>query len=90
MAAGKWTVQQAAELSVAAPTIEAALDGRFLSGVKDERVAAAKVFAGLGLKEPSQQEVRPLRMHGGLHRWSCTASTLRCACSRRRFALLFI
>lgn len=31
---GKWTVQQAAELSVAAPTIEASLDGRFLSGLK--------------------------------------------------------
>jgi 6-phosphogluconate dehydrogenase len=28
---GKWTVQQAAELSVAAPTIEASLDSRFLS-----------------------------------------------------------
>jgi len=29
---GKWTIQQAAELSVAAPTMEAALDARFLSG----------------------------------------------------------
>ncbi len=29
---GKWTVQEAAELAVAAPTIEASLDGRFLSG----------------------------------------------------------
>lgn len=29
---GKWTIQQAAELSVAAPTIEASLDSRFLSG----------------------------------------------------------
>ncbi|EEC79860.1 hypothetical protein OsI_21345 [Oryza sativa Indica Group] len=43
---GKWTVQQAAELSVAAPTIEASLDSRFLSGLKDERVEAAKVFQG--------------------------------------------
>ncbi|KAJ4775019.1 hypothetical protein LUZ62_059276 [Rhynchospora pubera] len=41
---GKWTVQQAAELSVAAPTIEASLDSRFLSGLKDERVEASKVF----------------------------------------------
>jgi 6-phosphogluconate dehydrogenase len=54
---GKWTVQQAAELSVPAPTIEAALDGRFLSGLKDERMAAAKIFDGLGLKEPSKHEV---------------------------------
>lgn len=32
---GKWTVQQAAELSIAAPTIEASLDARFLSGLKE-------------------------------------------------------
>ena len=56
-AAGKWTVQQAAELSVPAPTIEAALDGRFLSGLKDERLAAAKIFAEKGLHEPSQHKV---------------------------------
>ncbi|VAI69935.1 unnamed protein product [Triticum turgidum subsp. durum] len=36
----------AAELSVAAPTIEASLDSRFLSGLKDERVAASKIFQG--------------------------------------------
>ncbi|GMI69021.1 6-phosphogluconate dehydrogenase 2 [Hibiscus trionum] len=41
---GKWTVQQAAELSVAAPTIAASLDSRFLSGLKEERVKAAKIF----------------------------------------------
>ncbi|KAJ9555278.1 hypothetical protein OSB04_009892 [Centaurea solstitialis] len=48
---GKWTVQQAAELSVAAPTIAASLDCRFLSGLKDERVAAAEVLAAAGMKE---------------------------------------
>ncbi|CAK0780217.1 hypothetical protein CVIRNUC_004973 [Coccomyxa viridis] len=52
---GKWTVQQAAELSVAAPTIEAALDGRFMSGLKDQRVAAAKFFGSLGATAPTQQ-----------------------------------
>ncbi|KAL6557337.1 6-phosphogluconate dehydrogenase, decarboxylating 2 [Orobanche minor] len=45
---GKWTVQQAAELSIAAPTIESSLDARFLSGLKDERVEAAKVFKAGG------------------------------------------
>ncbi|KAK8517754.1 hypothetical protein V6N12_016595 [Hibiscus sabdariffa] len=45
---GKWTVQQAAELSVAAPTIAASLDSRFLSGLKEERVKAAKVFKSGG------------------------------------------
>ncbi|KAL5167502.1 6-phosphogluconate dehydrogenase, decarboxylating 3 [Glycine soja] len=46
---GKWTVQQAAELSIAAPTIEASLDARFLSGLKEERVEAAKVFKSGGI-----------------------------------------
>ncbi len=54
---GKWTVQQAAELSVPAPTIEAALDGRFLSGLKDQRVKAAKLFQTLGATEPTPQPV---------------------------------
>ncbi|GKD11228.1 6-phosphogluconate dehydrogenase, decarboxylating 1 [Tanacetum coccineum] len=44
----KWTVQQAADLSIAAPTIAASLDSRFLSGLKDERVEAAKVFKSGG------------------------------------------
>jgi len=47
---GKWTVQQAAELSVAAPTITASLDGRYMSALKEQRVAASQVFASQGLK----------------------------------------
>ena len=46
---GKWTVQQAAELSVAAPTIASSLDSRFLSGLKDERVAAENFYSKLNL-----------------------------------------
>jgi 6-phosphogluconate dehydrogenase len=46
---GKWTVQQAAELSVAIPTVASSLDARFLSGLKDERVAAEKVYVAAGL-----------------------------------------
>ncbi|KAK4798667.1 hypothetical protein SAY86_030993 [Trapa natans] len=46
---GKWTIQQAADLSVAAPTIAASLDSRFLSGLKEERVKASKVFQAGGL-----------------------------------------
>ncbi|KAL3150303.1 6-phosphogluconate dehydrogenase, decarboxylating 2 [Trebouxia sp. C0010 RCD-2024] len=51
---GKWTVQQAAEMSVAAPTIEASLDGRFVSGLKDERVKAAKFYEKFGVNAPTQ------------------------------------
>lgn len=43
---GKWTVQQAADLAVAAPTITASLDGRYLSAIKPQRVAASKVHWG--------------------------------------------
>ncbi|GAY39228.1 hypothetical protein CUMW_042760 [Citrus unshiu] len=51
---GKWTVQQAAELSVAAPTIAASLDCRYLSGLKEEREKAAKVLKEAGLKDEVQ------------------------------------
>lgn len=53
-------MQQAAELSVAAPTIEASLDSRFLSGLKEQREAAAKVFAEKGLGAPQPIKVRLL------------------------------
>jgi 6-phosphogluconate dehydrogenase len=43
---GRWVVQEAAEQSVAAPTIAAALDSRYISGRKEERVAAEKVLQG--------------------------------------------
>ncbi|KAK9716639.1 hypothetical protein RND81_06G247400 [Saponaria officinalis] len=48
---GKWTVQQAAELSVAAPTIAASLDCRYLSGLKEERESAAKALSDAGMTE---------------------------------------
>lgn len=50
---GKWTVQQAAELLVAAPTIAASLDGRYMSALKDQRVAAAEFYSKLGLGAPT-------------------------------------
>eukprot|EP00741_Cyanophora_paradoxa_P022486 tig00021464_g21712.t1 len=42
---GKWTIQQAAELGIAAPTMAAALDSRYISSLKDERIAASSVLA---------------------------------------------
>ncbi|CAN4095222.1 unnamed protein product [Withania somnifera] len=48
---GKWTVQQAAELSIAAPTIAASLDSRYMSGLKEERENASEIFKKEGLKE---------------------------------------
>ncbi len=38
---GKWTAQSALDLGVPVPTISAALDARFLSAIKEQRVEAA-------------------------------------------------
>eukprot|EP00523_Entomoneis_sp_CCMP467_P002475 CAMPEP_0168759430 /NCGR_PEP_ID=MMETSP0724-20121128/22218_1 /TAXON_ID=265536 /ORGANISM="Amphiprora sp., Strain CCMP467" /LENGTH=1043 /DNA_ID=CAMNT_0008808351 /DNA_START=59 /DNA_END=3190 /DNA_ORIENTATION=+ len=43
---GKWTIQEAAEKGVAAPTMASALDVRMISARKEERVEAEKVLAG--------------------------------------------
>ncbi len=41
---GKWTSQNALDLGVATPTIDAAVEARILSAYKDERVAAAQLI----------------------------------------------
>jgi 6-phosphogluconate dehydrogenase len=43
---GKWTSQNALDLGVAIPSINAALEARILSAFKDERVAASEVLHG--------------------------------------------
>ncbi len=43
---GKWTSQNALDIGAAIPTITAAVDGRIISSIKAERVAAAKVLSG--------------------------------------------
>ena len=43
---GKWTSQNALDLGVAIPTINAALEARILSALKEQRVAASKVVHG--------------------------------------------
>jgi len=43
---GKWTVKEFAEQGVAGPTVSAALTARYVSWMKEERVAAAKVLKG--------------------------------------------
>ncbi|MBS1995518.1 MAG: NADP-dependent phosphogluconate dehydrogenase, partial [Cyanobacteria bacterium SZAS LIN-2] len=42
---GKWTSEAALELGIPVPTIDAALTGRVLSSLKDERVKASSKFA---------------------------------------------
>jgi 6-phosphogluconate dehydrogenase len=43
---GKWTAQVALDLGVVIPTINAAIEARFISALKDERVAASRVLSG--------------------------------------------
>jgi 6-phosphogluconate dehydrogenase len=43
---GMWTAQVALDLGISIPTISSAVDARVLSGMKDERVLAAKEFQG--------------------------------------------
>lgn len=42
---GKWTVQEAANVGIAVPTISAALEARFLSARKEERVQCETFYA---------------------------------------------
>ncbi len=42
---GKWTSQNALDLGIAVPTINAALEARILSAMKDERVNASQILA---------------------------------------------
>jgi 6-phosphogluconate dehydrogenase len=43
---GKWTSENALDLGIAIPTINAALEARILSAFKDERIAAARILMG--------------------------------------------
>jgi 6-phosphogluconate dehydrogenase len=43
---GKWTAQVALDLGVAIPTINSAIEARFLSAMKDERVKASELIKG--------------------------------------------
>jgi 6-phosphogluconate dehydrogenase len=43
---GKWTSQVALDLGIPVPTINSAIEARFISGLKDERVAASKEIEG--------------------------------------------
>jgi 6-phosphogluconate dehydrogenase len=43
---GKWTAQVALDFGVMIPTINAAIEARFISAIKEERVAASKVLKG--------------------------------------------
>ena len=45
---GKWTSQNAFDIGVPIPTINAAVESRIISSIKSERVKASKVLSGPG------------------------------------------
>ncbi|MGI6538351.1 MAG: decarboxylating NADP(+)-dependent phosphogluconate dehydrogenase [Caldicoprobacterales bacterium] len=53
---GKWTSQAALDLGIATPTITEAVFARYISAIKDERVAASKVIKGPEAKFEGDKE----------------------------------
>ncbi len=49
---GKWTSQNALDLGVPIPTIDAAVESRIISALKEERVAAARLLPGPAGTDP--------------------------------------
>jgi 6-phosphogluconate dehydrogenase len=65
---GKWTAQVALDLGIAIPTINAAIDARFISGLKEERVAASRVINGpSGAPEGMERERIVSAIHDALY-----------------------
>jgi 6-phosphogluconate dehydrogenase len=64
---GKWTAQVALDLGVPIPTIAAAIDGRVLSSMKSERVAASSVLAGPAPVAPVDRERFIADVHDALY-----------------------
>jgi 6-phosphogluconate dehydrogenase len=60
---GKWTSQDALDLGIPIPTINAAVVSRMLSAIKDERVKASKVLPGpkAKYKGPKQKMINAVR-----------------------------
>lgn len=64
---GKWTSQDAMNLPVAIPTIDSAVAGRTISGYKDERIAASKVYPRDGFKLDISKEEAIELVHDALY-----------------------
>ncbi len=91
---GKWTSQNALDLGVAVPTINAALEGRILSAVKDERVTASKLMAGpnpsfAGDRSRAVETVRGALCTATLTAYAQGFSLMREASREYRFNLRF-
>ena len=64
---GKWTAQVALDLAIPIPTIAAAIDGRVLSSMKDERVMASGVLSGPAASVPADRTAFIRDVHDALY-----------------------
>ncbi|MCA8943623.1 MAG: NADP-dependent phosphogluconate dehydrogenase [Planctomycetes bacterium] len=63
---GRWTCQSALALGVPVPSIQAALDARGLSALKDERVAASSKLHGPEASAPTDRHTAVSTLHDAL------------------------
>lgn len=64
---GKWTSVSALDMGVPAPTVAEAVFARFISAVKEERVAASKILAGPAPKFEGDREALIDAIHDALY-----------------------
>jgi 6-phosphogluconate dehydrogenase len=69
---GQWTVRVALELGVPVPSIAAAVDGRVLSAMKEERVTAARLLTGPAVDPPGDRAEALSALHDAL--WTAKVS----------------
>jgi 6-phosphogluconate dehydrogenase len=78
---GKWASQNALDLGIAIPTINAALEARILSAFKDERVPASKVLRGPAEAASGDRDPQLAMLQGALRLAALT-------CYAQGFALM--
>jgi 6-phosphogluconate dehydrogenase len=64
---GKWTSANALDMGVPAPTVAEAVFARFMSAIKDERVAAARVLTGPPVKAAGDRAALTTAVHDALY-----------------------
>jgi 6-phosphogluconate dehydrogenase len=90
---GKWTVQDAAELGVAAPTIATSVEARVISAAKADRVKASKLLpgptpsAGKGDKKQLIADVRAALYAAKACSYAQGMNLLRVASDTRKWSL---
>jgi 6-phosphogluconate dehydrogenase len=64
---GKWTSVSALDMGVPAPTVAEAVFARFISAVKEERVAASKILTGPSVKFEGDRDAFIEAIHDALY-----------------------